>query len=366
MAAVHMVMEAKRAPADLDISKDDLGQIADNVHAIWEAQPMRAFVPVLLAHGANLDLLVFTRDKWYRAILGPLSYEVQKPRERDVEIIRETMARLWFVSMLLPDRFGHFCDVTEQIGGLLFMREEDSVMATAEVSDGDERSVLLKQRIKRVVRMRGRLVHLLEAQYKGKKAVLKLSWVPVDRLPEGAAYEFLKSKNVGGIPEVFDSGILCKNIFGYWLEYLVLEHCGDPLDKYLFALNAELRCKGSLKDADIQGMIHETVVEIIKQVSSCLVHARDAFILHCDISMGNIAVADGKATIIDWGYAKIFDNSDNMLTTVARQWGFNADEVMEVEAGHDALTGTPLYMSISILYGDGNRNLMDDLESVFY
>ncbi|KAJ1726226.1 hypothetical protein LPJ61_005335 [Coemansia biformis] len=366
MAAVHMVMEAKRAPAGLDINKDDLGQIADYAHAVWEDQPTRTFVPVLFAHGAMLDLLVFTRDKWYRAILGPLSYEVQKPCTFDIDRIRETMVQLWFVSTLPPNRFGHFCNVTKQPSELLLTHMDNSVMATAKVSVGDERSVYIEDRIKRVVCMRGRLAHPLEAQYKGKKAVLKLAWAPVDRLPEGAVYEFLDQKNVGGIPKVFDSGILCENVFGYRLEYLVLEHCGDPLDVCLFALNAELRCKGSLKDADIQSMIWKTVVKVIKQVSSCLVRARDACVLHRDISMGNIAVVDRKATIIDWGYAKIFDNSDGALTPVARLWGFNADEAMRVEAGHDGLTGTPLYMSIAILYGARRRSLMDDLEGVFY
>ncbi|KAJ1729041.1 hypothetical protein LPJ61_003713, partial [Coemansia biformis] len=210
MAAVHMVMETKLAPAGSTINKDDLGQIADYVHAIWGAQPTRTFVPVLFAHGAELDLLVFTRDKWYRASLGPLSYRRQDPRERDAKAIRETMVRLWFILTLPPDRFGHFCDATKQPNGLLFTREEDSVMATVEVSSSP--------------------------RYKGKKAVLKLAWVPVDRLPEGAVYEFLKSKNVGGIPEVFDSGILRKNFLGHRLEYLVLEHCGDPLDVYFHKL----------------------------------------------------------------------------------------------------------------------------------
>ncbi|KAJ1734506.1 hypothetical protein LPJ61_001042 [Coemansia biformis] len=362
MAAVHMVMETKLAPAGSTITKDDLGQIADYVHAIWEDQPTRTFVPALFAHGAELDLLVFTRDKWHRAILGPLSYEVQKPHELDVEIIRETMARLWFVSTLPPDRFGHFCDVTKQPSELLLTHMDNSVMATAKVSVGDERSMLLKQCIKRVVHMRGRLAHLLEARYKGEKAVLKMAWAPVDRLPEGAVYEFLDQKNVGGIPKVFDSGILCENVFGYRLEYLVLEHCGDPLDVYLHKL-----CKGTQDGCQpFDGEIQETVVEIIKQVSSCLVRANDACVLHRDISMGNIAVVNGKATIIDWGYAKIFDNSDGALTPVARRWGFDAGKAMKVEAGHDGLTGTPLYMSIATLYGARRRSLMDDLESVFY
>ncbi|KAJ1727387.1 hypothetical protein LPJ61_004595, partial [Coemansia biformis] len=362
MTTVHMVMEAKLAQAGSVINKKDLGQIADYAHTIWEDQPTRTFVPVLFAHGAELDLLVFTRDKWYRASLGPLSYQCQDPNGSDVDRIRETMELLWFVSTLPPDRFGHFCDVTKHSGRLLFMHEGNSVMATAAFANPDVQCVILKGRIKRVVHMRGRLVHLLEAQYKGKKAVLKLSWVPVDRLPEGAVYEFLNKKNVGGIPEMFDSGILCENVFGYRLDYLVLEHCGDPLDEYLCKLSTETQYERRVLDSKTK----ETVVEIIKQVSSCLVRANDACVLHRDISMGNIAVVNGKATIIDWGYAKIFDNSDDALTPVVDRWGFNADEAMEVEAGHDGQTGTPEYMSIAILYGARRRSLMDDLEGVFY
>ncbi|KAJ1727500.1 hypothetical protein LPJ61_004536 [Coemansia biformis] len=272
------------------------------------------------------------------------------------------MARLWFVLTLPPDRFGHFCDITEQPYGLLFTHMDNSVMATAKVSNPDAKCVILERRIKRVVCMRGRLVHLLEAQYKGMKAVIKLAWVPVDRLPEGAVYEFLNKKDVGGIPEMFDSGILCADFFGYRLEYLVLEHCGDPLDEYLHKLSTETPYGRRVLDSKAK----ETVVKIIKQVSSCLVRARDACVLHRDISMGNIAVVNGKATIIDWGCAKIFNNSDDAFTLVACRWGFNDDEAMGVEAGHDGLTGTPEYMSISILYGARRRSLMDDLEGVFY
>ncbi|KAJ2887782.1 hypothetical protein FB639_001085, partial [Coemansia asiatica] len=70
----------------------------------------------------------------------------------------------------------------------------------------------------------------------------------------------------------------------------------------------------------------------------CLVSARSIGILHRDISSGNIAVRDGIATVIDWGYAKIIDYSIYGASEIAAHWNFDPKDI---EYGfNNALTGT--------------------------
>ncbi|KAJ2878781.1 hypothetical protein FB639_003278, partial [Coemansia asiatica] len=70
----------------------------------------------------------------------------------------------------------------------------------------------------------------------------------------------------------------------------------------------------------------------------CLVSARSIGILHRDISSGNIAVRNGTATVIDWGYAKIIDYSIDGASEIAANWNFDPNDI---EYGfNDALTGT--------------------------
>ncbi|KAJ2807257.1 hypothetical protein H4R21_000551 [Coemansia helicoidea] len=357
-----MIVEAKKDAAHYDIRPEDLGQIADYVNAIWDSQLTRTFVPLLFVHGVNLDLLVFTRDKWFRARLGQLAYTVLNPEEATIKAVSKTMSRLWFILTLPPDRIGQICNVADAPpDGLIFEPvSEGHAKTTVSVSESAE-CVMIRTRIRRAVRIRGRLAYLYKGTYMGNTVVLKLSWVPADRLAEGVVYAALKTQSVPNIPTVYSSGILVDNLFGYRLEYLVLEDCGVTLDAFI---------AGRRKARVTEDRIQEKVVGVIKQVANCLVHARKAYVLHRDISMGNIAVAaDGTAKVIDWGYAKILDTVPGAaaeLEGVEKRWGIKIANFFQIEAQHDHMTGTPHYMSIAVVSGMKKRSLFDDLESLFY
>ncbi|KAJ2675028.1 hypothetical protein GGI25_004176 [Coemansia spiralis] len=59
----HIILEVKPTEFSKHIPDKTLGQIGDYVLSVWNEQPLRTFVPVLMLHGQRLDLLLFTRSK---------------------------------------------------------------------------------------------------------------------------------------------------------------------------------------------------------------------------------------------------------------------------------------------------------------
>lgn len=195
--------------------------------------------------------------------------------------------------------------------------------------------------------------YLYKTKYKDMAAILKLSWTPVNRHPEGAVYDGLKKFNVEGTPKVYDSGIIEQDIFGYRVEYLILEDCGPTIDKYLEGL-------ADKPDACAQAQ------EFLSQVASCLVEASYYGILHRDVSIGNIAIKNGKEKLIDWGLGKFLEVCLAKYPGLADKWKFDTNLPETNQNIYDHLTGTPLFMSIRILFGANTRDVIDDIESLFY
>ncbi|KAJ2718069.1 hypothetical protein GGI07_005891, partial [Coemansia sp. Benny D115] len=133
------------------------------------------------------------------------------------------------------------------------------------------------------------------------KAVLKLAWTPVDRIPEGAVYDVLRHNGVQGVPEIYTRGLLVEDLEGYRLEFIIMENCGESVASFF-------------EDSEIPLSLHEKVALVVQQVTSCLAQARSAGVLHRDISKGNIAVTHSikdkgyVAKVIDWGHAKVVDS----------------------------------------------------------
>ncbi|KAJ2775040.1 hypothetical protein IWQ57_000561 [Coemansia nantahalensis] len=322
MATVHAAVEAKISSAPMTASHKDFGQVADYACAMWEKQPTRTFAPVIFLHGMRASLVLFTRGKWYTVDLGCLLHSKQTPNSVDVCTVHTTMMKLWFFLTLTPDRFGHFCDVRLAASPIRFTHTAGTVMATASVP----------------------------------KPVLKLAWTQTNRLPESAVYDILVAKGVAGIPDVYDRGLLKTDFFGFRLEYLVLEDCGDTLDVCLDKL-----AKRGASNKDLAEQLSSTV----EVVAGCIVAARAAGVLHRDVSLGNVAVSNGRARLLDWGCGKVVESS-GMVKETAKRWMFDAQEVMANEAGHDPLTGTVHYTGIRVLLEAKTRGYLDDIESLFY
>ncbi|KAJ2654111.1 hypothetical protein IW148_006435 [Coemansia sp. RSA 1199] len=269
------------------------------------------------------------------------------------------LQKLWFLLKQPPDRFGHFVDVSIEYNSLRFSGGlQDSRVELAGLDE--DLDVELGDRIARDVPLIRRTAYLIKATYRNMPVVLKYSWTPVDRLPEGAVYRVLELHEVSCLPKIYSSGILVKNFFGYRLEYLLMDDCGESVESHFF------RTPGALASLDQINSTCVAIADVINRTVSCLVEAAKAGVLHRDISAGNITICNGQVRVIDWGYAKLTQPDAPEILKIADEWGFNLGDVTKNEIIHDGMTGTPLFMSIRVLLGRPTRGLIDDIESLFY
>ncbi|KAJ2250355.1 hypothetical protein GGH97_000754 [Coemansia sp. RSA 475] len=362
---IHILVEAK-SESSSTISDANFGQISDYAHSLWSCQPTRLFVPVILIHGVQLSLFIFTRDKWYRINLGMIAYTVKQPDVDAIKSISLTFNCLLYLLILLPQKSGHFCDVTRRIWGeyeFVHRRDsvdqyKDSVLVDVNISkDPTDSSINIhsSNRIERTINPRGPIAHMFRTEKNGRNFILKLAWTPVKQLPESAVYDALKAANIPNIPLIIDSGIIIENSFGYRVEYLLIEDCGVPLVEYL----QTQMLLGISKQSDIAASAMFQAVE-------CIYSAWNAGILHRDITADSVVVKGDQVRIIDWGYTKLVKDGPVDVDALATKWLFNKDNATGDEGSSAPIIGTPLYTSIPVLVGATQRSIADDVESVLY
>ncbi|KAJ2355468.1 hypothetical protein GGF43_002669 [Coemansia sp. RSA 2618] len=226
--SIHIPIEAKLASHTGELPVLVLGQIAEYARVIWAAQHTRTFVPVVLLHGINMTLFVFARNGYYRVEVGKYLHGSATLLPSRITALMSCYQKLWFLLKQEPNKFGHFVDVSKNSR---FIRFTGSIQSsTAEVAPrGDSSAAALEKRIPREIHLLGRAAYLVKAKYLGKSVILKLSWTPIDRMPEGAVYDVLEQGKVRWLPEIFLRGTLVKDLLGYRLEYLLMEDCGETI-----------------------------------------------------------------------------------------------------------------------------------------
>ncbi|KAJ2718942.1 hypothetical protein GGI07_005508 [Coemansia sp. Benny D115] len=363
VADIHILFEAKISEYPSELPDDVLGQIAEYSRDVWGAQPTRTFVPVFLLHGGMLSLFVFLRSDVLRIDLGRVFYSNPKVCHLETSDVAECLMYLMFFTQQTPKKFGHFVDIMNRRSNLKFSGKKSESEVTI-VEDGCDGAVSIGKRIDRKVPLFHRAAYLYRAIWNGKKAVLKLSWTPHDRQPEGAIYDILKHEGVSGIPEIYDSGILIKDFFDYRLEYILMEDCGATINNWTD--RDYQRFVGANRNiamtADFIGMA-------VRNATRCLWQAHSVGVLHRDISTGNIAVnSEGSVFVIDWGYAKPShkDMDKSIRMKVEEEWRIDLTKISTTESQFDPLTGTFCFMGIRMLSGHEMRSILDDLESIFY
>ncbi|KAJ2886672.1 hypothetical protein H4R27_000461 [Coemansia aciculifera] len=365
---VSMVLEAKKWTSDADAYLTHIGQLADYALELRACQPTRRYIPVFFLYGHKLDLIIFTHRGYFRTYIGPVLFRTDDHnREITSDNIGKSLRQLWFFMTLPVDRCGFLfrspkvptrwrLDTTTVPAAITSL---DGQPKEATGFGSQDTDVLVGDPISRPVRIAGRCTYLFNATYKGKAAVTKLSWIPTNRMPEGAVYRVLEGHGVPNLPKVHKSGIIIKNFDGYRLEFLVMEYCGISVVDYIRGLLGDTK---TTSDAAPQATIY------VRQVVSTLTAALAANVLHRDVSGGNIAIKAGNAYVIDWGYAKVLKKPDDeaFAQQLATYWAFDWDEVIPTEGLKDPFTGTPLYMSARLLLGAKMRGIYDDLESLMY
>ncbi|KAJ2026858.1 hypothetical protein H4S03_008502, partial [Coemansia sp. S3946] len=378
ISRVQILFEAKQHMNEETAYKKYLGQFADYALEIWKTQPLRTFVPLLMLLGCNLYLAVFTRRGYYTTTIG----QVMCQRTSDLTSCRDdvlpAIRTLWFLLTLPPSNIGQL-NTSIHSFNYVDIKSIAGQAVLEVVPFPSDSSIEVGSRIPQSIPIVGRCAHLFKARYGNMDVVLKISSTPINRLPEGAIYEVLATKDddsnprVSGIPRVHSSGILANNIDGYRVEYVLMKDCGTTVVKYFDELRAS-----KLPAADIVREARKCV----ESVMETLAQARHVSVLHRDLSPGNIAIKGGRTYVIDWGYAKLLcppsepldvvifkhldKNNDSFKTDLASRWGLDWDKVMSKETNKDPFTGTSMYMSTQMLLQVKRRSIFNDIESVFY
>ncbi|KAJ2160816.1 hypothetical protein GGF46_001946 [Coemansia sp. RSA 552] len=351
MKSVKMIVEAKTSAVEASSSCESLGQIAYYARKVWEAQPTRTFVPVLFLHGTLMTLVVFMRSGYYKVELGSFLLATTLHDDPNTAEVESAFQLLWFLLSLPPNDFGYYVDKVFEDLNFNFDGDETSTKVEVVKLLGGE-TVSLRERIERETPLIQRAAHLFMVDYKGKEAVLKLSWAPVSCMPECAIYDVLKRSGIKRIPQILRKGIIIEDFWGYRLEFLLMENCGDQIDDVF--RSRRFRDPGKL----ISGVVSE--------VAACLFHAEKAGVLHRDISAGNITIDEGgRVTIIDWSSAKLLPSCP-FLGDIEQKWGLDADSILKNEARHNHLMRTSQFMPIRALGGAKHWDVYDDIESLFY
>jgi len=105
----------------------------------------------------------------------------------------------------------------------------------------------------------------------------------------------------------------------------------------------------------------DRLIDILIQVGLALANAHECGVVHRDIKPANILVGEfGEVLIMDWGVAKVYDNSDTSLTDPHSD--FHAtDDGLTV---HGKIYGTPRYMSPEQAKGETDIDLRSDIFSL--
>ncbi|KAJ2221270.1 hypothetical protein IWW45_008915 [Coemansia sp. RSA 485] len=355
---IHVIVEAKKQPCGIRISNQSLGQMTHYAQMVWESQPTRLFVPAIFLNGALMDVLLFARSGYWRVSLGSFACDTAKNYMAARRTLLDSLSRLFFLLCQPSEKFGHFVDASSIPCFLKFGGTKSDSSVSVANTPGDD-CVSIESRIGREVPAHRRAAFLFDTEYGSARAVLKLSWTPVSRQPEGALYDILHAGNVECIPKIFKSGILISNFLGYRLEYILMEHCGRPvLDVF----------KSESETDNCEKTLVRLASDVSSKICACLLQAEKAGVYHRDISAGNITVdQNGSVYLIDWGYGKALHTvSDRVKSNVKNDWAIDLDKLTRNEDARDGMTGTMYYMGIRVLMGNSNRSIFEDLESLLY
>ncbi|KAI9506343.1 hypothetical protein BX070DRAFT_250216 [Coemansia spiralis] len=142
----------------------------------------------------------------------------------------------------------------------------------------------------------GHCTHVLELLYNEKPTIIQIIWTPKDKITKGAVYAIIRESKVLDILLDYDGDILRENVFGYRLEYLVMEDRGNPIVDFAKTGYDREHSPGA-----------KLASSHVSQAFAYLASAYTAGVLHRDISSGNIAVDKlNNARIIDWGFINVF------------------------------------------------------------
>ncbi|KAJ2845734.1 hypothetical protein IWW36_004661, partial [Coemansia brasiliensis] len=318
------------------------GQILCDFKDMAELEPRRFMVGLAIAKHGSVRVYLYTPGRIYSAPLGSMPFSAG---DKSSEGASEVIAFLLLLHKQLPVDSG-------------FLAKKRGIFSAcleiSELADGREQkrpcpSVrhYCSEVYGRHKQLNAQQTWVYPVQYRSAakegSAFFKFQW-EFKNDDETAIHEFLLARKVPHVPKLlFSTHITAKGLASDdWIckgEAMLVEDVGESIITKFDG--SEL----SLSDAEVVNVFAGYAHTLI---AAAAVDADSKYVLHRDISTGNLMVKNDKSPyIIDWGYGHVCTEDEERLLSGKQ------------------MIGTTIYMGIRVLNGCLSRSLVDDLESLF-
>ncbi|KAJ1764141.1 hypothetical protein LPJ74_006709, partial [Coemansia sp. RSA 1843] len=322
-------------------SKELRGQILANFRDMAYDQPRRYSIGFGLSKGGELCVYLCKVNKVYYTRLGRIPCLGAPEDEVDSAI----MFLLLLYRQLPKDHYGFLvpkdCGIFDpfcasDILGFSHPNHDGLLKKACLVVQGNG---AFSGRRRKIVGSRSWLYSTItsaEAEASREQCILKLHWCLRD-LSEARIHKRVMEMNVPHTPQLIDSATIQIDATNAYIgEILLIEDSGIEINRFLISLDSS--------------SVHRVVDIFAGYLHTLLVAAtgdKGEYILHRDISAGNLLVKDSKPYVIDWGCGLIAKkNGPRIPSTVSA-------------------VGTAPFMGIRVLSSSNCRSLLEDLESMF-
>ncbi|KAJ2654007.1 hypothetical protein IWW48_006350, partial [Coemansia sp. RSA 1200] len=344
---IMVVVEIKGSSeaADSDVLR---GQIIQGLIDMATDRPRRFSFALSLGHKGEIRVYVCTPDQIYVSLLGKLplaqgsSQSVIDDR-RVVLFIRflyeQTAKDCGFLTrdaVPLPGEFS-----LDKIVGITSVSHSSLLNSSINISMDSNSEVLGRHRI-----LKGPRTWLYpNCTFNKEKTVFKFQWIPEGDL-ESTVHQFIVDKGIPHIPKLLFAATVTDSesnrVAPCRGEVMVIEDVGRSVANIFDRISIS-SIRGRMRVVDVFAAYVHTLIAAAK------LDDNNQFVLHRDVSRGNLMVADsGQPYIIDWGYGRICDSNTHRSSTSKK-----------------IIVGTTIYMGIRILHEQATRSIVDDLESLF-
>ncbi|KAJ2798912.1 hypothetical protein H4R20_004643 [Coemansia guatemalensis] len=353
----------------VEVKSDDMrndhdhirGQLVQDFIDMATILPRRFMIGLTLASRGVIDVHFCLPSGIYTAHLGSLPLTgPNKPKSntarlsaRSIKWTEDEMRVVMFISFL-------YCQSHSDCGYLTGRNSDypwtfslkDILGATKDKSDKSPLSKIISLEYRedgsgvlgRHKYLKGQRTWVYLAKYDGgnNRAFFKFQWV-FDGESEIDIHRFVLKRRVPNVPKVFcgasigGGGSSAENQ-KYVGQAIVMEEVGDTI-RSAFGKRQLVKSDAEIIDL-FAGYVHTLI-------AAAMIDRDHKFVLHRDISTGNLTFRGNHPYIIDWGYGRVCTENETRTLT-----------------GKE-LIGTTIYMGIRVLKGHRTRSVVDDLESLF-
>ncbi|KAJ2161190.1 hypothetical protein GGF46_001702, partial [Coemansia sp. RSA 552] len=335
---VEGVVELKHVNCSFDNSHLR-GQLVRNLIDMAAEQPRRYSVGLTMAEGCMIYMYICTPGRIYYVEAGEFPHPSQNKRQpvKDRQMVRVILA----IYKILSDDPGLLVPKPDEIrskfspAAIPGLTPDDEDRALVEISL-DNRSMVGRHR--RLFGSRS-WANSAQCSVDGGELVpcyFKFNWSGVENM-EASIHRKVFGMGQMNVPQVlYSATVSAPGGNGVRGELLIIGDAGETFDNRFDAL------------VDHPQVFVDVIAGYVCTLLRAAAGDGNCFILHRDISVGNLLVDKGnRPWIIDWGLGLLECSTGNRFASTEPQ------------------LGTAVFMSIRVLAARRRRSVIDDLESLF-